>query len=135
MLPRSHRGRYIEQMLRSVSMVSFTLMLLFSLSGQDSADKEKDKAETLVIKPERTIEFSTDEGTWMSVDVSPGGQTLLVDLLGDLYTLPAAGGERVVPDRRQFWVLGGLGQPSFGREDAGLRGRGAGGAAVVVGWL
>ena len=64
--------------------------------GQDTQpakDQEKEKTETLVIKAERTIEFDTDEGTWMSVDVSPDGRTLLVDLLGDLYTLPAAGGE------------------------------------------
>ncbi|MBI3471588.1 MAG: PD40 domain-containing protein, partial [Candidatus Solibacter usitatus] len=56
-------------------------------------DKDKGKAETLVIKPDRTIEFTTNEATWMSVDVSPDGVTLLVDLLGDLYTLPAGGGE------------------------------------------
>jgi imidazolonepropionase-like amidohydrolase/Tol biopolymer transport system component len=49
--------------------------------------------EALAIKPARTIEFSTTEATWMPVDVSPDGATLLVDLLGDLYTLPSTGGE------------------------------------------
>ncbi|MBU8898427.1 amidohydrolase family protein [Corallococcus sp. M34] len=33
------------------------------------------------------------QGTWMSVDVSPSGDELVFDLLGDLYTLPMAGGE------------------------------------------
>lgn len=37
--------------------------------------------------------LSLTEGTWMSVDVSPDGQTLAFDLLGDIYLLPAGGGE------------------------------------------
>ncbi|HXV87212.1 MAG TPA: hypothetical protein VD793_10955, partial [Gemmatimonadales bacterium] len=41
----------------------------------------------------REITFTTDEGTWMSVDVSPDGQWLVFDLLGHVYRLPAAGGE------------------------------------------
>jgi Tol biopolymer transport system component/imidazolonepropionase-like amidohydrolase len=69
----------------------FALLLLPLLPAQDTPDKPK--PETLVIKPERTIEFDTDEATWMGVDVSPDGKTLLVDLLGDLYTLPIRGGE------------------------------------------
>ena len=36
--------------------------------------------------------FETTEGTWMSVDVSPDGTTLVFDVLGDLYTVPVAGG-------------------------------------------
>ena len=40
----------------------------------------------------RTVTFETHEGTWMSVDVAPDGSTLVFDLLGDLYTLPIAGG-------------------------------------------
>ncbi len=43
--------------------------------------------------PARTIEFETDEGTWMAVDVSPDGKTLVFDLLGDIYTMPIEGGE------------------------------------------
>jgi Tol biopolymer transport system component/imidazolonepropionase-like amidohydrolase len=42
--------------------------------------------------PHDTLRFETTEGTWMSVDVSPDGRTLLFDLLGDLYTMPVTGG-------------------------------------------
>lgn len=41
----------------------------------------------------KQVRFSTSEGTWMSVDVSPDGQQLVFDLLGDLYLLPMTGGE------------------------------------------
>jgi Tol biopolymer transport system component/imidazolonepropionase-like amidohydrolase len=40
----------------------------------------------------RTARFDTDEGTWISLDVSPDGRTIVFDLLGDLYALPIAGG-------------------------------------------
>jgi imidazolonepropionase-like amidohydrolase/Tol biopolymer transport system component len=37
--------------------------------------------------------IDVSEGTWMSVDVSPRGDELVFDLLGDIYALPIAGGE------------------------------------------
>src|SRR5690349_18150038 len=39
----------------------------------------------LPLKPSRTVKFTTDEGTWMSLDVSPNGQTIVFDLAGDVY--------------------------------------------------
>ncbi|CAN5163115.1 amidohydrolase family protein [soil metagenome] len=41
----------------------------------------------------KTVTLDTRTGTWMSVDVSPDGRTVLFDLLGDLYVMPIAGGE------------------------------------------
>ena len=77
------------------------LMLLISLpltlTAQDGvkSDEKKDekKVEELPLKPAGSVKFTTNEGTWMSLDVSPDGKTILFDLLGDIYTLPVSGGE------------------------------------------
>jgi Tol biopolymer transport system component/imidazolonepropionase-like amidohydrolase len=45
--------------------------------------------------PADTVRFETDEGTWMNVDVSPDGQWVVFDLVGDLYRVPIAGGRAV----------------------------------------
>ena len=41
----------------------------------------------------REIDFTTSEGTWTSVDVSPDGTWLVFDLLGHIYRMPIAGGQ------------------------------------------
>src|SRR5215213_1417652 len=41
----------------------------------------------------REIDFTTREGTWMSLDLSPDGKWIVFDLLGHVYRLPASGGE------------------------------------------
>ena len=38
------------------------------------------------------LSFSTDEGTWMSLDVAPRGDAIVFDLLGDIYRMPISGG-------------------------------------------
>ena len=62
--------------------------------GQPSDTEKPDtvKPESLALTTAETLEFTTDEVTWLSVDVSPDGRTLVFDLLGDLYTLPIDGG-------------------------------------------
>jgi imidazolonepropionase-like amidohydrolase/Tol biopolymer transport system component len=40
----------------------------------------------------KQVAINTDEGTWMDVDVSPDGTTIAFTLLGDIYTMPMAGG-------------------------------------------
>lgn len=63
---------------------------------QDDNDTTKKGQETfkeLPLKAERTLKFNTKEGTWVSVDVSPDGKTIIFDMLGDLYTMPFAGGK------------------------------------------
>jgi len=61
--------------------------LLFSREKPDSLGNE------LPLVPTRTISFNTTEGTWMSLDVSPDGKSIIFDLVGDLYSIPFRGGE------------------------------------------
>jgi Tol biopolymer transport system component/imidazolonepropionase-like amidohydrolase len=53
--------------------------------------KGEKKAEELALKATSKVDFTTDEGTWMSLDISPDGKTIIFDLLGDLYTVPVSG--------------------------------------------
>ena len=41
----------------------------------------------------KTHAFNTTEGTWMNLDVSPDGKTVVFDLLGDIYSMPITGGK------------------------------------------
>ncbi|NOT09796.1 MAG: amidohydrolase family protein [Gemmatimonadales bacterium] len=47
---------------------------------------------TQSLGPSSAVSFETAEGTWMNVDVSPDGQRVVFDLLGDIYVMPIAGG-------------------------------------------
>jgi len=41
--------------------------------------------------PTTSLDFETDEGTWINLDVSPDGKHLVFDVLGDLYLMPVGG--------------------------------------------
>ena len=43
--------------------------------------------------PSRDVPIDVTRGTWMSLDVSPDGQTIVFDMLGDIYVMPVSGGE------------------------------------------
>jgi imidazolonepropionase-like amidohydrolase/Tol biopolymer transport system component len=61
--------------------------------GKDK-DREPPKWDVSAVRgPGQEVTIDVREGTWMSLDVAPDGEQLIFDLLGDLYTLPIAGGE------------------------------------------
>ncbi|NVK85002.1 MAG: PD40 domain-containing protein [Cytophagia bacterium] len=62
--------------------------------GSDSTKTEKKKKnKNLPLEAGRTFDFDLTEGSWIALDVSPDGQTIVFDFLGDLYTMPIAGGD------------------------------------------
>jgi imidazolonepropionase-like amidohydrolase/Tol biopolymer transport system component len=66
-----------------------------AFQGKKDAPSAKDTKEKkdLPLDGDRAISFVTDEGSWISLDVSPDGKSILFELLGDLYTLPIGGGD------------------------------------------
>lgn len=59
--------------------------------------------------PRKTVNIDTDNGTWMSLTLSPDGKTIVFDLLGDLYSIPFEGGEATSLTSGMSWDM----QPSF----------------------
>jgi Tol biopolymer transport system component/imidazolonepropionase-like amidohydrolase len=83
--------------MRTLLAFSAASALLVSAAAAQPAQRtdttRKDPTNSLPLVATRTVRFTTDDGTWMSVDVSPDGTTIVFDLLGDLYTVPIAGGK------------------------------------------
>lgn len=83
-----------------IQMLLLVMLLFCSASWAQDADSTKITSDSvklatkeLPLEPERTIEFNTKEGTWLSVDVSPDGSTILFDMMGDIYSIPMSGGK------------------------------------------
>jgi imidazolonepropionase-like amidohydrolase/Tol biopolymer transport system component len=85
-----------------LSIVSATL-----LPAQDKKKWDVNNPNTTI--PYQPLEFSTNEGTWMCLDVSPDGKTIVFDLLGDLYTMPISGGNATCISTGLAWEV----QPRF----------------------
>ncbi|MDA0681092.1 MAG: amidohydrolase family protein [Proteobacteria bacterium] len=84
----------IRRLLRTtcapIALAATLSISVFAYAADD--EKKKDAKLPLEGKTEK-LTFSTDEGSWLSIDVMPDGDTLIFDLLGDLYTLPITGGQ------------------------------------------
>lgn len=67
--------------------------LLFSLAGVASEAAYAGGNPAQCGSNERNVRFTTGEATVGGLDVSPDGASLVFSLFGDIYTLPAEGGE------------------------------------------
>lgn len=67
----------------------------------ESSEDQKPPAWDIENPPWETFSqtIDVDEGTWMSLDVSPDGQEIVFDLLGDLYLMPITGAPNTSPTR------------------------------------
>lgn len=79
----------------------FAIAISTSITAQKKDKKEKEEPKWDVSNPGKdfnykTHSFTTSEGTWMNLDVSPNGKTIVFDLLGDIYTMPIEGGKAKV---------------------------------------
>lgn len=81
--------------------IAYFLLMVSALSfGEDKG---------LPLQTDRTLSFSVSEATWLSLDLSPDDQTLVLEILGDLYTLPITGGKatplltRLAFDSQPVW--------------------------------
>jgi imidazolonepropionase-like amidohydrolase/Tol biopolymer transport system component len=65
------------------------------IATESAAEKKEDKKWKVSDPPgpHHDVAIDTDEGTWLSLDVSPDGKEIAFDLLGDIYSVPISGGE------------------------------------------
>jgi len=83
------RGHFLQGFLLPCLLVIFLLVFIAAVIYQKN--------------PASSINFETDEGSWMSLDVAPNGEYLVFELLGDIYQLPIAGGNaQPIIDGRDF---------------------------------
>jgi len=99
-----------------LSTIAVTATSVFAFTTfADAKDKDKteeDAPKWDVMNPPgdtRDIDINVDNGTWMSLDVSPDGKTIAFDLLGDIYTMPASGGTATNIASGMAWEI----QPRF----------------------
>jgi Tol biopolymer transport system component len=75
-------------MLRKVVLGALSLSLFAQVQKPPQPEWDVTKARGKT----RHIAFNTDEGTWMSLSLTPDGKTVFFDLLGQIYSLPITGG-------------------------------------------
>ncbi|SET71449.1 amidohydrolase family protein [Thalassotalea agarivorans] len=100
-----------------VSLASLALsaaLLVPSALAADAnkAEEKKENKAWSVNEPMgefKTVDINVTNGTWLNIDISPDGKTLVFDLLGDIYTMPVSGGKATALMTDIAWQM----QPTF----------------------
>ncbi|MDX1761151.1 MAG: amidohydrolase, partial [Christiangramia sp.] len=83
-----------------VSILLFLIILNFEPVSAQKDEKKEEKWDVSDPYPDdwnfKTLNLDTDEGTWMNLDISPDGKTIVFDLLGDIYKMPVSGGKATI---------------------------------------
>ncbi|MDN3676885.1 amidohydrolase family protein [Flavobacterium paronense] len=87
-------------MIKRIPFLLALSFISFNLTAQEE-NKEPKELKWDVAKPGDSFNykkqnFTTTEGTWMNLDVSPDGKTIVFDMLGDIYSIPITGGKAKV---------------------------------------
>lgn len=77
--------------MKRILLVAPLIAGLFAFTASFSQDKKKWDVNNPG-GPYKDVSFTVNEGTWMNLDISPDGQTIVFDLLGDIYSMPVTGG-------------------------------------------
>ncbi|MGB5346050.1 MAG: hypothetical protein WBN23_07795, partial [Woeseia sp.] len=92
------------------SFLAAGVLALLSAASVYAADEESEDWDVNNIPgTARAVNIDTTSGTWMSLDVSPDGRTIVFDLLGDIYSLPISGGDAQSINSGLAWAM----QPRF----------------------
>src|ERR671919_2045050 len=99
---------------RLLPLLAVVFLMAYAPLAQTRAQNDKAAADAvknkgLPLLTERRLSVTTSEATWLSLDLSPDGKTIVFELLGDLYTLPISGGEATRITSGQAYDM----QPAF----------------------
>jgi Tol biopolymer transport system component len=86
-------GAVLRVLKRFAPALLLPILLSSAPSVEAQTPREGEWDVTLARGEARDIDFQVDEGTWLSVDLSPDGRWVVFDLLGLLYRVSADGGD------------------------------------------
>ena len=93
-------------------LIKLLCLCLFWIALPLAAQEQEDEKKWDVNNPPGPpgqVDIDTIQGTWLYLDLSPDGQTIVFSLLGDLYTMPATGGDAQAITSGMAWDM----QPRF----------------------